>query len=122
MFCKFTPTAQFFLRFRLPTDFRNEHIHRASKASLPRRACPALQRPSAVRRSHGLCGWFGGTELYTRADPQEKRARALARVRPAEIRDAARRVLLPERLSVTAVGALSPSLSRKVEKIVTEFA
>ena len=69
----------------------------------------------------GLCGWFGGTELYTRADPQEKRARALARVRPAEIRDVARRVLRPERLSVTAVGALSPSLSRKVEKLVTDF-
>ena len=30
----------------------------------------------------GLCGWFGGTELYCPADPQEKRARALARVSP----------------------------------------
>jgi predicted Zn-dependent peptidase len=69
----------------------------------------------------GLCGWFGGTELYCPADPQEKRARALARVRPAAIRDVARRVLRPERLSVTAVGALSPTLSRKVEKIVTDF-
>jgi len=69
----------------------------------------------------GLCGWFGGTELYCPADPQEKRARALARVRPAEIRDVARRVLRPERLSVTAVGALGPALSRKVEKIVRGF-
>ena len=69
----------------------------------------------------GLCGWFGGTELYAAADPQEKRARALARVRPAEIRDVARRVLRPERLSVTAVGALGPALSRKVEKLVTSF-
>ena len=42
-------------------------------------------------------------------------------MRPAEIRDVARRVLRPERLSVTAVGALSPALARKVEKIVTEF-
>ena len=49
----------------------------------------------------GLCGWFGGTELYTRADPQEKRARALARVRPEDIRAVARRVIRPERLSVT---------------------
>jgi predicted Zn-dependent peptidase len=69
----------------------------------------------------GLCGWFGGTELYCPADPQEKRARALARVRPAAIRDVARRVLRPERLSVTAVGALGPSLSRRVEKIVMGF-
>jgi len=42
-------------------------------------------------------------------------------VRPAEIRDVARRVLRPERLSVTAVGALGPALSRKVEKIVRGF-
>ena len=64
----------------------------------------------------GLCGWFGGTELFTRAEPQEKRARALARVRPEDIRDVARRVLRPDRLSVTVVGALSPKLSRRVEK------
>jgi aminopeptidase N len=66
----------------------------------------------------GLCGWFGGTELYSPADAQDKRARALARVRPAEIREVARRVLRPERLSVTAVGSLGSALSRKVEKIV----
>ena len=56
----------------------------------------------------GLCGWFGGTELYCKADSQEKRARALARVRPADVREVARRVLRPERLSVTAVGMLGP--------------
>ncbi len=70
----------------------------------------------------GLCGWFGGTELYTRADPQEKRARALARVRPKDIREVARRVLRPERLSVTAVGVVGPTLSRRVQKIVNAFA
>ena len=69
----------------------------------------------------GLCGWFGGTELFCKADTQERRARALARVRPADVRAVARRVLRPEALSVTAVGMLSPALSRKVEKIVREF-
>jgi predicted Zn-dependent peptidase len=69
----------------------------------------------------GLSGWFGGTELYTRADPQEKRALALARVRPEDIRAVARRVIRPERLSVTSVGALSPKLARRVEKIVKDF-
>src|SRR5262249_57235069 len=38
----------------------------------------------------GLCGWFGGTELYCPADPQEKRARALARGEPSANRDVAR--------------------------------
>jgi predicted Zn-dependent peptidase len=69
----------------------------------------------------GLCGWFGGTELYRKAEPQEKRAQALARVRPADIRAVARRVLRPEALSVTAVGMLAPVLSRRLEKIVKEF-
>jgi predicted Zn-dependent peptidase len=70
----------------------------------------------------GLCGWFGGTELFVRADAQEKRAQALARVRPEDIRTVARRVLRPERLSVTVVGSLAPTLSRKVEKLVKTFA
>ena len=69
----------------------------------------------------GLCGWFGGTELYYRAETHEKRARALARVRPADVREVARRVLRPEGLSVTAVGMLNPALARKVEKIVRDF-
>jgi predicted Zn-dependent peptidase len=69
----------------------------------------------------GLCGWFGGTELYCRADSQEARARALARVRPADIPAVARRVIRPGGLSVTAVGMLSPALSRKVEKLVDDF-
>jgi predicted Zn-dependent peptidase len=69
----------------------------------------------------GLSSWFGGTELFARADTQENRARALARVRPSDIQAVARRVLRPQNLAVTVVGALSPTLSRKVEKIVREF-
>src|SRR6187399_1425222 len=65
-----------------------------------------------------LCGWFGGTELFCKADAQEERARALARVRPEDVRAVARRVLRADRLSVTAVGMLAPTLARKVEKIV----
>jgi predicted Zn-dependent peptidase len=69
----------------------------------------------------GLAGWFGGTELFTRADPQEKRAEALFRVRPEDIREVARRVIRPERLSVTSVGALSTKLARRVQQIVRDF-
>jgi predicted Zn-dependent peptidase len=69
----------------------------------------------------GLSSWFGGTELFGRADTQESRARSLGRVRPEDIRAVARRVFRPERLAVTVVGALSPAQSRKVEKIVREF-
>jgi predicted Zn-dependent peptidase len=69
----------------------------------------------------GLSSWFGGTELFGRADTQENRARALARVRPSDIQAVARRVFRPENLAVTVVGALSPTQARKVEKIVRDF-
>jgi len=56
-----------------------------------------------------------------RADPQEKRARALAGVRPEHIRAVARRVIRPGAAVRDVVGALSPKLARRVEKIVREF-
>jgi predicted Zn-dependent peptidase len=69
----------------------------------------------------GLCGWFGGTELYARPRSQEQRARELDRVRPEDIRRAARRVIRAERLCVVVVGALDRAVARKVSTIVREF-
>jgi len=68
-----------------------------------------------------LCGWFGGTELFTRPRSQEQRARELDRVHPEHIRHAARRVLRPDRLSVVVVGALGRKVSREVGRIVRQF-
>jgi predicted Zn-dependent peptidase len=69
----------------------------------------------------GLCGWFGGTELFYRPRSQEERARELGRVRPEHVRRVARRVIQPERLNVAVVGSLKPPLAKKVAKIVKEF-
>jgi predicted Zn-dependent peptidase len=69
----------------------------------------------------GLCGWFGGTELFYRPRSQEERARELGRVRPEHVRRVARRVIRPDRLNVAVVGSLRPPLARKVAKIVREF-
>jgi predicted Zn-dependent peptidase len=69
----------------------------------------------------GLAGWFGGTELFARADSQAARVRALARVRPEDIRDVARRVIARDRLCVAVVGSPPRALVRKVEKMVREF-
>jgi predicted Zn-dependent peptidase len=68
-----------------------------------------------------LCGWFGGTELFSRPRSQEQRARELERVRPAHIQRVARRVIRRERLNVAVVGSLGASLSRKVSRIVEDF-
>jgi predicted Zn-dependent peptidase len=69
----------------------------------------------------GLCGWFGGTELFYRPRSQEERAKEIGRVRPEHLRRVARRVIRPERLNVAAVGSLRTPLSRKVAKIVKGF-
>lgn len=68
-----------------------------------------------------LCGWFGGTELFYRPQPQEERAKELERVRPEHVRRVARRVIRPERLNVAVVGSMRQPLARKVAKMVREF-
>jgi predicted Zn-dependent peptidase len=68
-----------------------------------------------------LCGWFGGTELFSRPRSQERRARELDRVRPEHIRRVARRVIRRDRLCVVVVGALGRTVSRKVAGIVRQF-
>ncbi len=69
----------------------------------------------------GLAGWFGGTELFARAETQEARARALGRVTAEDIQAVARRIFTPENLVATVVGSPSRAVTRKVEKIVRAF-
>jgi predicted Zn-dependent peptidase len=69
----------------------------------------------------GLCGWFGGTELFYRPHTQEERARELGRIRPEHVRRVARRVIRPEHLNVAVVGSLRPPLARRVSKLVRDF-
>jgi len=69
----------------------------------------------------GLCGWFGGTELFYRPRSQEERAKELGRVRPDHLRRVARRVIRPEHLNVAVVGSLSPPLARRVSRLVKDF-
>jgi predicted Zn-dependent peptidase len=99
--------------------FRNELVGEDELAKAKRRFVSDVE--SSYDDLDSLCGWFGGTELFYKAEPQEKRAAALAKVTPEDVRDVARRVLARERLSVTVVGALSPPLARKVERLVKEF-
>jgi predicted Zn-dependent peptidase len=99
--------------------FRHEPVAEAELDKAKRRFVADIE--ACYDDLDGLSSWFGGTELFGRADTQESRARALARVRASDIQEVARRVFRPENLAVTVVGSLSPALSRKVEKIVREF-
>ena len=105
--------------WRSSARFRDEPV---SEAELDKAKRRFSRRPRGLlRRSRRLCGWFGGTELYARPRSQEQRARELDRVRPEDIRRAARRVIRAERLCVVVVGALDREVARKVATIVREF-
>ncbi len=119
------------LRARQAAGARRRRRCRSWRASATSRSARrSSTRPSAasapISRAcyddlDSLCGWFGGTELYARPRSQEQRARELDRVRPEDIRRAARRVIRAERLCVVVVGALDRAVARKVSTIVREF-
>jgi predicted Zn-dependent peptidase len=99
--------------------FRDEPVSDAELAKAKHRFRSDLE--SCYDDLDSLCGWFGGTELFYRAHSQEERARQLERVKPADIRRVARRVIKPERLNVAVVGSMGAALSRKVSRIVEDF-
>jgi predicted Zn-dependent peptidase len=69
----------------------------------------------------GLCGWFGGTELFFRPYSHEERVRRMEKVTAEEVRRVARRVLRPDRLTAVAVGALERATARKVQRLLSDF-
>jgi predicted Zn-dependent peptidase len=69
----------------------------------------------------GLCGWFGGTELFFRPYSHEERVRRMDRVTAEEVRKVARRVLRADRLTAVAVGALETDTARKVQRLLRAF-
>jgi predicted Zn-dependent peptidase len=99
--------------------FRDEAVNDAELAKAKHRFSNDLE--SCYDDLDSLCGWFGGTELFYRPQSQEQRLRELERVRPADIRRVARRVIRRDRLNVAVVGSMSSSLTKKVSKIVNEF-
>jgi predicted Zn-dependent peptidase len=99
--------------------FRDEPVAEAELAKAKHRFSNDLE--SCYDDLDSLCGWFGGTELFYRPRSQEQRLRELERVRADDVRRVARRVIRRERLNVAVVGSMSPSLTKKVSKIVNDF-
>lgn len=69
----------------------------------------------------GTAGFYGLAALAGIARTPMARHEQLARVTPADVREAARTVFRPERLSVVAVGLLRLSDEQKLEKQVRSF-
>lgn len=66
-------------------------------------------------------GFYGLTALANVARTPEERHAQLSRVTPADVREAARVIFRPERMSVVAVGLLRASEQAKLERVVRSF-
>ncbi len=69
----------------------------------------------------GLCSWFGGTALFF-ANPRspEQRFRRFVSTTAEQVRRVANQILRPERMAAVVVGNVDRSLSRKVERILSQ--
>jgi predicted Zn-dependent peptidase len=64
----------------------------------------------------GLCGWFGGTELFFRPYSHVERARRVQRVTAADVARVARRVFRRQRMCAVAVGPVKASLAAELRR------
>jgi predicted Zn-dependent peptidase len=69
----------------------------------------------------GTAGFYGLSALAGIARTPEARHEELSRVTPDDVREAARSVFRPERLSVVAVGLLRSAEQAKLERATREF-
>jgi predicted Zn-dependent peptidase len=70
----------------------------------------------------GLSGWYGGTELFYKPRTHAERVRLFNAVTAEKIQRVARRVFRADRLTVAAVGPVTPAVMRKVRAALREFA
>jgi predicted Zn-dependent peptidase len=69
----------------------------------------------------GLCGWFGGTELFFRPYSHLERARRVQRVTARDVMQVARQVFQPERLTAVTVGPVKGTAATAVKKMLKKF-
>ena len=68
-----------------------------------------------------MAGWWGGTELFFPPIGFEQKLERVKRVTPDSVREVARAIFRPERLTVACVGTLSKKAAQKVKRAVEDF-
>ncbi|MES1172100.1 MAG: pitrilysin family protein [Bacteroidota bacterium] len=99
--------------------FRTERVRDEDLAKAKRRYRGDIE--AGYDDLDGLSGWYGGTELFYKPRTHEERVRRFDAVTAEQIQRVARRVLDPRRLTVAAVGTLSPSVARRVRAAIRAF-
>lgn len=99
------------LRSRVPTAEELEKAKRRYRWDLER----------TFDDADAMAGWWGGTELFYGPQTFEEKLARVRRVTPADVRDVARRVFRPERLTVACVGVLGRRLQTEVRRIIADW-
>ena len=103
----------------LLAGFRTERVRDEDLAKAKRRYRGDIE--AGYDDLDGLSGWYGGTELFYKPRSHADRVRRFEAVTADEIQRVARRVLDRRRLTVAVVGALSPSVARRVRAAIRAY-
>src|SRR5262249_6943735 len=68
-----------------------------------------------------MAGWFGGTSLFFRPASFEEKLARLSQVTPESVREVARQIFRPERLTAVCVGRLGKRRAAELKAIVESF-
>jgi len=68
-----------------------------------------------------LGGWYGGTELFYRPRTHAARIAEFEALTAADVQRVARRVIVPERLTVAAVGEVKAATAKRLRRLITSF-
>ncbi len=68
-----------------------------------------------------MAGWFGGTELFYGPSTLEEKLQRMAAVTPESVREVARKLFRPERLTVAVVGRPGARRLAEIRRIVEGF-
>jgi len=103
----------------LVSQLRDEPVDDAELDKAVRRAIWALF--TYLDDPHAMSAWYGEQALYRTPVPIEERARQIASIATADLQRVAGRVFTADNLHATAVGVLSASERRTIERIVGRF-
>lgn len=99
--------------------FRTERVSEQDLAKAKRRFRGDIE--AAYDDLDALSGWYGGTELFYKPRTHAERVRLFEAVTADQVQRVATRVLRSDRLTVAAVGALSPAVAKRVKAVVRDF-
>lgn len=104
---------------RLVGRFRDERVSDEDLTKAKRRHRGDIE--AGYDDIDGLCGWYGGTELFYKPRTHAERVKLFNAVTAEKIQRVARRVFRPQRLTIAAVGPLTAATTRQVRAAIREF-